>query len=175
MPEALALLGLKDGASEDEIRSAYRRLARRWHPDQFQDEEKREDATRHMVALNHAYEEALAEAAKRPKAAGGFALSCDEAVRLSHALMDKGYPESALQQLLRASTRSADWYAEQGRVLMEMSQFQSAEQSYREAVRMDPNNITYRAGALDALVAYRNSRSITGRIRSLMQMHKNRR
>ncbi|MBQ6173212.1 MAG: DnaJ domain-containing protein [Clostridia bacterium] len=175
MPDALAMLGLKEGASEEEIRKAYRRLARKWHPDQFQDEKQREDATRHMVALNHAYEEALEQASRRPKVSMLMPLDCDEAVKISRSLMKQGYPASALQQLLRASTRSADWYAEQGRVLMEMAQYQSAEQSYREAVRMDPNNITYRAGALDALVAYRNSRSITGRIRSLMQMHKNRR
>ena len=172
MPDAFALLGLEDGASEEEIRTAYRRLARKWHPDQFQDEEKREDATRHMVALNHAYEEALAAASRRPKGSAAAPLDCDDAVKISQSLMRQGYPASALQQLLRASTRNADWYAEQGRVLMEMAQFQSAEQSYREAVRMDPNNISYRAGALDALVAYRNSRTFAGRLRHLMHKDK---
>lgn len=172
MPDAFALLGLRDGASEEEIRNAYRRLARKWHPDQFQDEEKREEATRHMVAVNHAYEEALATVARRPKTSMSVPLDCEDAVKISQSLMQQGYPESALQQLLRASSRSAGWYAEQGRVLMEMSQYQSAEQSYREAVRMDPNNITYRAGALDALVAYRNSRTLSGRLRHLMRKGK---
>ncbi|MBR4711752.1 MAG: J domain-containing protein [Clostridia bacterium] len=172
MPDALALLGLRNGASEEEIRNAYRRMARKWHPDQFQDEEKREEATRHMVALNHAYEEALAAAARRPKTSMNVPLDCDDAVKISQSLMQQGYPESALQQLLRASSRSAGWYAEQGRVLMEMCQYQSAEQSYREAVRMDPGNISYRAGALDALVAYRDSRTLGGRIRHLMHKDK---
>ncbi len=169
MSDAYEILGIPVGADENTIRQAYHRQARLWHPDQFQDEQKREAANRRMVALNHAYEEALA----RCTGSGGPSslppkLSCEDAVEMAGKMLDKGYPESALQQLLRASTRSAAWYALQGKVLMSMSQFQSAEQSYREAVRMDPDNIQYRAGALDALVAFRESRTLTGRLRHLL-------
>ncbi len=167
MADAFEILGIPMTSDEAEIRRAYHQQARRWHPDQFQDPEKREDANRRMVALNHAYEEALAHASR-----DGFrqpqAISCEDAVELGANMLEKGYPESALQQLLRASSRNAEWYAVQGRVLMRMCQFLSAEQSFREAVRMEPDNMTYRAGALDALVALRRSRTLAGRIRHLM-------
>ncbi len=168
MNDPFEILGVPAGADEKTIRQAYHQQARRWHPDQFQDEKQREDANRRMVALNHAYEEALSKCGSGTAASLPRKLSCEDAMEVAEKMLAKGYPESALQQLLRASSRSAAWYALQGKVLMTMSQYQSAEQSYREAVRMDPDNIRYRAGALDALVAFRESRTLTGRLRHLL-------
>jgi hypothetical protein len=46
-----ALLGVAPGAPERELARAYRRLAKRWHPDRAG-----EDGTRRMAELNQAYE-----------------------------------------------------------------------------------------------------------------------
>ncbi len=165
MSDPFLILGIQQTSDETAIRHAYHRQARKWHPDQFQDEAQREEATRRMVALNHAYEQALAQCGPKKPATLPAVISCEDALELSGKMLDKGYPESALQQLLRASSRSAAWYALQGKVLMEMSQYESAEQSYREAVRMEPDNIRYRAGALDALVALRESKTLSGRLK----------
>ena len=165
MSDPFLILGIQETSDETVVRHAYHRQARKWHPDQFQDEAQREEANRRMVALNLAYEKALAHCANKDSTGRPVLISCDDAVELGEKMLAKGFPESALQQLLRASSRSAAWYATQGKVLMEMSQFESAEQSYREAVRMEPDNIRYRAGALDALVAFRKSKTISGRLR----------
>lgn len=42
------------------------------------------------------------------------------------------------------------WFYQQGQVLMNMEQYESARQSYREAVRRDPANNVFRSGALSA-------------------------
>lgn len=165
MSDPFLILGIQETTDETAVRHAYHRQARKWHPDQFQDEAQREEANRRMVALNHAYEKALAHCAHKEPSGRPAAIPCEDAVELGEKMLAKGFPESALQQLLRAGSRSAAWYATQGKVLMEMSQFESAEQSYREAVRMEPDNIRYRAGALDALVAFRKSKTLGGRLR----------
>ena len=81
-------------------------------------------------------------------------------------------PEAALRQLLRASTRDSAWYAMQGKVLMALEQYESAHQSYREAIRREPNNNLYRQGALDAAVALKKSRTPWGRIQKLIRRWK---
>ncbi len=49
------LLGIKREATEKEIKSAYRRLARKWHPDLRPEHEKKE-AAEHFKRVNEAYE-----------------------------------------------------------------------------------------------------------------------
>ena len=80
--------------------------------------------------------------------------------------MEQGNLESALRQLLRADTRDDGWYALQGKILMGLHRYDEAHQSYREAIKLDPDNREYRAGALDAVVAGRNSKKLNGKIQN---------
>ena len=51
------ILGLKSGASKAEVKEAYRTLAKRWHPDQFlQDETQRQQAEAKIKLINNAYQ-----------------------------------------------------------------------------------------------------------------------
>ena len=52
---------------------------------------------------------------------------------------------------------------------MQMHQYESAHQSYREAVRREPDNIDYRRGALDAAVAMKKAKTVQGRIKELFR------
>ena len=54
---ALRILGLPPGASPDDIRSAWRDLAKVWHPDRFaHDERLRQKAGDNLGRINEAYE-----------------------------------------------------------------------------------------------------------------------
>lgn len=90
-------------------------------------------------------------------------------MELCRRMLRQGNPRSALRQLLRAEHKTASWYALQGEVLMEMEEYTSAQQAYRAAVRMDPDNIAYRRGALDATVAQRKAESLSGRLKKLFR------
>jgi len=52
---------------------------------------------------------------------------------------------------------------------MALEQYESAHQSYREAIRREPNNNVFRQGALDAAVALKKSRTFPGRIKALLK------
>lgn len=50
------ILGLEKGASISEIKTAYRKLVRQWHPDRFGDKEKKKEAETMMKKINTAYD-----------------------------------------------------------------------------------------------------------------------
>ena len=160
-------LGLRSWATPEDIRTAYRALARQCHPDMIQDPDEKRAAQERMVQLNLAYEEALRLASPRPQSAPDIPVS--EALRLAEKMLSRGNPESALRQLLRSEERSPDWYYLQGKVLMEMDQYESAHQAFREAVRAQPDNILYRRGALDAAVAIQKSNTLPGKVKKLFR------
>ena len=155
MRNPFGVLGLEASADADQVRAAYRKLVKTCHPDKFQDETERKAAQEKMITLNLAYEEAMKLAVNR-----------------TTKMLRQDNPEAALRQLLRASTRDSAWYAMQGKVLMALEQYESAHQSYREAIRREPNNNLYRQGALDAAVALKKSRTPWGRIQKLIRRWK---
>ena len=59
LEEAKKLLGLGQQASRQEIRSAYRREARRWHPDRTSDSNAEAEYRQHMQQVNVAYQRIL--------------------------------------------------------------------------------------------------------------------
>ena len=169
MNNPFEVLGLKGWADQDEIRTAYRTLVKQCHPDMIQDPLLKEEAQARMVALNLAYEEALRLASPRPQAPLGPPPSTAEAILMAERALARDNPEAALRQLLRSEKRDGDWYYMQGKVLMALEQYESAHQSFREAVRMSPDNNVYRSGALAAAVAFRKSETLQGKMQKVLK------
>ena len=161
-PNPFEVLGIKPGADEQTVRAAYRRLVKSCHPDQFQDAQQQKTAQEKLIRLNLAYESALKLAARTT--VGFNLISQEEAKHFARRLVEQGNLESALRQLNRADSKDAEWYHLQGDILMALKQYETAHQSYREAVRRDPENRLYREGALDAALAIKKSRPIGAKI-----------
>ena len=165
MSNPFQTLGLNAWATPEDIRGAYRSLARQCHPDMIRDPEEKAAAQNRMVQLNLAYEEALRLASPR----GGISLtpelSSAEAILMAQRAMARNNPEGALRSLIRSEQRDSEWYYMQGKVLMALEEFDSAHQSFREAVRLCPENNVYRSGALAAVLAHRKAESLQGRVK----------
>lgn len=50
------VLGLRRGASVSEVKDAYKKVARTWHPDRYSDPVKKKEAERKMKNINRAYD-----------------------------------------------------------------------------------------------------------------------
>lgn len=169
-PKPFEVLGLKPDADAQEVRAAYRRLVKLCHPDQFQEPQRQKAAQEELLRLNLAYEAALKQASRQR--VGFNLISQEEAKHFAQRLIEQGNLESALRQLCRADSRDADWYFIQGGILMGLKQYETAHQSYREAVRRDPENRRYREGALDAALAMKKNRPIGKKLQSWLRGEK---
>lgn len=172
MNNPFEVLGLQPTADAEEVRAAYRRMVKTCHPDKFPDPQKRAAAQQQMIALNLAYEEAYHLATSRRVNTYSHILPQDDAVKLAAKMLKQHSPESALRQLMRADARDGQWYAMQGRILLQMEQYESAHQSFREAVRREPANNEFRRGALDAAIAMKEAQTLRGRVKHLFHRQK---
>ena len=155
---AFEVLGLSAEANQQEVHQAYRARVKQCHPDQFTDAEMQKRAQEQLMELNLAYAEALRFCAGvKPEFRG---VPVKQVIQVVKKLIEQGRYESALLHLSRADIKSGEWYFIQGQLLLKMKQFSSAHQSFREAVRIEPENREYRAGALDAAVALKKHQKL---------------
>ncbi len=116
------------------------------------------------MQLNLAYEQALKIVSQHR--IGFNLISQEEAKHFAQRLVDQGNLESALRQLNRADSKDDGWFFLQGQILMGLKQYETAHQSFREAVRLNPNNRKFREGALDAALAMKKNRPISAKLSS---------
>jgi len=160
MQNPFAALGLEDEASADEIRAAYRARVKLCHPDLIQDAAAKQSAQDDLIQLNLTYAEAMRIASHR-QLKNHF---IPDATQVARQLFEKGHNESALRILLKAQERDAEWYQQQGEILLKLGEAEAAHASFRAAVRLSPENATYHEYALRAGVLLRKQKTILGKI-----------
>lgn len=156
MADAYQTLGIAPGATVEEIKSAYRALARQWHPDRFPEGPERIQAEGKMIKLNHAYEEALKhsmtlrppQSATAPGATAGR--EQEELLSDIRSLMALGQLENARRALMRAEGRGAEWNYLFGAILMRMGDYDRASVYFGVSTRMSPDSAQYRAALRSA-------------------------
>ena len=57
MADPYQVLGISQSATDDEVKNAYRQLARKYHPDNYVDNPLADLATEKMKEINEAYDE----------------------------------------------------------------------------------------------------------------------
>lgn len=146
------ILGVKQGASQEEIKSAYRKLVKQYHPDQFRDNPLQELAQEKLAEINKAYDMLKGGASSGSSYSssnsyqGQSNYSGNSASELAQAraYLQRRNTAAAEAILNRITDRNAEWYYLTGVVHMNKGWFDSALQNIRTATQMDPNNLEYR-------------------------------
>lgn len=162
MQTAFERLGLRPDADEAAIRSAYRKLVKACHPDSFLDPEEQQAGQRELISINLAYAQCLKTLESRHTPSP--ALPIAQAKYWAKSLLERKQYGMALFQLGRSEDRDAGWYALQGEALFGLKDYMGAHQAWRAAVRMEPDNLNYRREALEAEMALKRSRTLSGRL-----------
>lgn len=141
------VLGVRQGASEEEIKKAYRELVKKYHPDQYQDNPLSTLAEEKLKEINEAYDYLV-------KNTGGGHENFDTSGtgdysgsgEFNHVRMclNNGNIDEAERVLDSSSSRTAEWYYLKGMVYIKKGWYSEGVNHIQMAVNMDPNNFEYR-------------------------------
>lgn len=158
MGDPYQVLGVSPGATDEQIKDAYRKLAKKYHPDQYADSPLKELADEKMKEINEAYDTITAQRKRGGAGTGGFggyqptggARSGFQDVR---SLIVSGRIADAEQILngVPAERRNAEWYFLKGTVLYRRGWLEEAKDHFSRACQMDPGNAEYNAALNQAM------------------------
>ena len=156
------VLGVTPQTSDDDVKRAYRELARKYHPDNYVNNPLADLAEARMKEINEAYDMIMNERSGKTSAGGGQ--SCGgqtygqqgyqqqrtytganaalySQVRQAINQGNLGMAEALLQ---RAAGRDAEWFFLTGTVYYRKGWYDEAARAYTQACQMDPSNMEYR-------------------------------
>ncbi len=152
MKDPYEVLGVPHGASEEEIKKAYRDLARKYHPDNYANNPLADLAQEKMKEINEAYDTLMKggpvpNSSSSSSYSSGSSGSSGGAFGQVRELIRQGRIDMAESMLDGIATHNAEWYYLRGVIAQRRGWMDEAAQNFRIAVNMDPQNYEYRNAA----------------------------
>lgn len=159
MSDPYKVLGVSPDATDEEVKTAYREMAKKYHPDNYSGSPIADLAGEKMKEINEAYDTIVAER-KRGRSGGytapnsassygnpGYGGSYASGFGDVRNLIMMGRIADAEQILNGVPTenRNAEWYFLKGTVLYKRGWLEEAYGHFSRACQMDPGNPEYRA------------------------------
>ncbi|MCI9120509.1 MAG: DnaJ domain-containing protein [Oscillibacter sp.] len=153
MKDPYQVLGIPESAADEEVKRAYRDLARKYHPDNYHDNPLADLAQEKMKEINAAYEEINKRRGSGGQAGssggtaggwqqyGGSSSSVLQQVRISIQMGDIARAEALLNNY---SDHNAEWNFLRGAVCFRRGWMDEALRYYETACQMEPGNPEYR-------------------------------
>ena len=155
MTNPYKVLGVNEGATNEEIRAAYLSLVKKYHPDKSTDPDMKQLANEKLKEINEAYDQLTKNPGKTASSgysgaaygAGGHggSYSGPEADRFVRArsLINAGNLDGAKTILDSIQTRNAEWYYLYGIIYLRQGWYDKAREFLGRAYRTEPGNAEY--------------------------------
>ena len=164
MLDPYSVLGIPRSASDDEVKKAYRKLSRKYHPDANINNPNKEQAEEKFKEVQQAYEQIMKErehGAGGGNGYGGFdgyggfggfgqsqqsTYQDEESMRRRAAAnyIQSGHFQEAMNVLSSLGQKNGEWYYLSAMANMGLGNNVKALEEIREAVRLEPGNVQYR-------------------------------
>lgn len=161
MSDPYSVLGVKPDASDEEVKRAYRELARKYHPDNYQNNPLADLAEEKMKEVNEAYEAITrirsGGSASGSYGGGGYASGGASASQGGYAGASGGHGFAQARQYINmgnldgaerilqgAGVKNGEWYFLMGSIAYRRGWLDEARQNYQIACQMEPSNLEYR-------------------------------
>ena len=157
MNDPYQVLGVPETASDEEIKKAYRDLARKYHPDNYHDNPLADLAQERMKEINAAYEQITKERSGGGGRTGGYGGAYGgqsyqqrqyygqaSVLQQIRASIQSGNLSRAEELLSGCSDHNAEWNFLRGALCYRRGWMDEAKRYYETACQMDPSNPEYR-------------------------------
>ena len=145
------VLGVKQGASEAEIKAAYKELVKKYHPDKYQNNPLADLAEEKIQDVNEAYDALMKNRSSQSvyggstqsysgQRYGGGSTGDYNAIRQA---LDRNDLTGAEQMLVSAPNLDAEWFFLSGVLSYKKGWLDDAMSNIRQAIDMNPNNVEY--------------------------------
>ena len=157
MRDPYEVLGISPNATDDEVKTAYRNLARKYHPDNYTNNPLSDLAQEKMQEINEAYDTIVRmrkEGSSNQN--GGYRAPNGGPSRYGDVrnmiMQNRIMDAEMLLDGVPAYARDAEWFYLKGLVLHKKGWLEEAYNHFATACRMDPNNLEYRQALNNATV-----------------------
>ena len=149
MKDPYEILGVSKDASDDDVKAAYRELAKKYHPDKYIDNPLADLAAEKMKEINEAYDKIVNSRKRKTGSQSSQSQSYSSANPVYaqiRSLINKNMLDEAQKMLdgVELNQRDAEWYFLSGSVLYKRGHFNNAYSAFATAVNMEPDNAEYR-------------------------------
>jgi curved DNA-binding protein CbpA len=142
------VLEVKEGASKEEIKKAYKEIVKKYHPDQYGNNPLKDLAEEKLREANEAYDYLMNNASSSNGHSGNPSYNNNSSSygNLNEIRNDlqRGDLRAAEDKLNRISNRDAEWNFLMGVLFLRKGWYDNAYNYIVNACNMDPNNIEYR-------------------------------
>ncbi len=150
MTDPYKVLGVSKDASDDEIKKAYRELARKYHPDNYIDNPLADLVEEKMKEVNEAYDQIQKERVSgfsgSSRTSGGYSSgTSSNYTHVRELINERRFSDAELiLDAVSQGERNAEWNFLKGCVLIQRGWYYDAQKYLETACYLDPNNHEYR-------------------------------